>query len=152
METVKTYNLTVVSNNQAALLRAIGSIVETGATVTINKVASAPVEEEVGVRKYVVVGDVKGVDIIINTVDAEKYQQLKTDIKEAVEETKKVCKNPAAFFVTEMVNTDAKYVYYVAIRPTTEEEVNAANDFLSKANELASAHPGILSLSPIFNL
>ena len=59
METVKTYNLTVTSNDQAALLRAIECIVETGATVTINKVASEPEVEEVPTRKYFTVGDAR---------------------------------------------------------------------------------------------
>ena len=77
---------------------------------------------------------------------------MKTKLDKAVTKAKECCKKPAAFFVTEMVNTDAKYVYYLAIRPTTEEEAKAANTFLGKVNELTSLHPGILGLSPIFNL
>lgn len=59
METVKTYHLTVASKDQAALLRAIECIIETGVTVTINKVASEPEVEEVPTRKYFALGDTK---------------------------------------------------------------------------------------------
>ena len=151
METVKTYNLTIASKDQAALLRAIECIIETGATVTINKVANTSVEEAVVVRKYFAVGDVKGVDIFINTTNAEEFDYLKTKVDKAVAEAKECCKKPAAFFVTKL---DYLHVanLYIAIRPTTEEEAKAANVFLSMMEELKSLHPGRVGISPIFNL
>ena len=151
METVKTYNLTVSSNNQAALLRAIGTIVETGATVTINKVASEPVEEEVPIRKYFAVGDVKGVDIFINTSNVEEFDYLKTELDKAVIKAKECCKKPAAFFVTKLDYSHVRNLY-IAIRPTTDEEAKAANVFLIMVKELRSLHPGRVGISPIFNL
>lgn len=151
METVKTYNLTVASNDQAALLRAIGTIVETGASVTINKVASTPEVEEVPIRKYFAVGDVKGVDIFINTTNAEEFDYLKTKVDKAVTKVKECCKKPAAFFVTKLDYSHVRNLY-IAIRPTTEEEAKAANVFLSMVEELKSFHPGRVGISPIFNL
>lgn len=151
METVKTYNLTVASNDQAALLRAIGSIIETGASVTINKVANVPEVEEVPIRKYFAVGDVKGVDIFINTSNVEEFDYLKTEVDKAVIKAKECCKKPAAFFVTKLDYSHVRNLY-LAIRPTTEEEAKAVNAFLSMVEELKSLHPGRVCISPIFNL
>lgn len=151
METVKTYDLTITSNNQAALLRAIGSIIETGVRVTINNVTSTPLEEEVPIRKYFAVGDVKGVDIFINTSNAEEFEYLKTELDKAVIKAKERCKKPAAFFVTTLDYSHVRNLY-LAIRPTTEEEAKAVNVFLSMVEELKTFHPGRVGISPIFNL
>lgn len=199
--------MTLISNNQAALLNAIDRIIETGAGVTIAKVATPVAKEEVevgngsneqsnhdgidvildhpdaddtsghhqdlasdlgydlppiqcdilGITKYFEVGDSKGVDIVLNpinekSVTEEEYTQVKKHIEEAVAEAKKSC-HRSSFIVVDVTDSKSNnYVYYVTVRPTTDEEAEAANAFYRVMRELSYTHDNIINLSSTFDV
>lgn len=110
-----------------------------------------------GISKYFKVEDSKGVDIVLNPIDGKKvteeeYTQVKKLIDEAVAEAKKVCK-PTAFIVVDVTDSKSNnYVYYVTVRPTTDEEAGAANTFYCLMRELSYTHDNIINLSSTFNV
>lgn len=110
-----------------------------------------------GISKYFKVGDSKGVDIVLNPIDGKKvteeeYTQVKKLIDEALAEAKKVCK-PTAFIVVDVTDSKSNnYVYYVTVRPTTEDEVKAADAFYCVMKELSYIHDNIINLSAIFGV
>ena len=110
-----------------------------------------------GINKYFEVGDAKGVDIVLNPIDEksvteEEYTQVKKEIEEAVAEAKKYCKRSSFIVVDITDSSSSNYVYYVTIRPTTEEEASAANSFYCRMRELSYIHDNIINLSAIFNV
>lgn len=110
-----------------------------------------------GINKYFEVGDAKGVDIVLNPIDEksvteEEYTQVKKEIEEAVAEAKKVC-HRSSFIVVDVTDSKSNnYVYYVTVRPTTEEEASAANSFYCRMRELSYIHDNIINLSSTFNV
>lgn len=111
-----------------------------------------------GISKYFEVGDAKGVDIVLNPIDEksvteEEYTQVKKEIEEAVAEAKKYCKR-SSFIVVDITDSSKgnNYVYYVTIKPTTEEEASAANSFYCRMRELSYIHDNIINLSSTFNV
>lgn len=110
-----------------------------------------------GISKYFKVEDSKGVDIVLNPIDGKKvteeeYTQVKKLIDEALAEAKKVCK-PTAFIVVNLTNSSNNgFVYCVTIRPTTDEEVKAADAFYCVMKELSYIHDNIINLSAIFGV
>ena len=206
--------MTLISSNQATLLNAIDRIIETGASVTIAKVATPvakgkvevgngsneqsnhdgidvildhpdaddtsghhqdlkttvgdlaidlgydlpPIQCDIlGISKYFEVGDSKGVDIVLNpinekSVTEEEYTQVKKHIEEAVAEAKKSC-HRSSFIVVDVTDSKSNnYVYYVTVRPTTDEEAEAANVFYRVMRELSYTHDNIINLSSTFNV
>ena len=110
-----------------------------------------------GISKYFEVGDSKGVDIVLNPIDEKKvteeeYTQVKKEIEEAVAEAKKVCHRSSFIVVDVTDSTSNNYVYYVTVRPTTDEEVGAANAFYCVMKELSYTHDNIINLSSIFTV
>ena len=111
-----------------------------------------------GIRKYFEVDDSKGVDIILNPIDGnkvtgEEYTQVKKKIEELIAEAKKHCKR-SSFIVVDITDSSKgnNYVYYVTIKPTTEEEAKAADTFYRKMMELSLTHDNIINLSSIFTV
>lgn len=110
-----------------------------------------------GISKYFKVEDSKGVDIVLNPIDGKKvteeeYTQVKKLIDEAVAEAKKVCK-PTAFIVVDVTDSKSNnYVYYVTVRPTTDEEAEAANAFYRVMRELSYTHDNIINLTSTFDV
>lgn len=111
-----------------------------------------------GIRKYFEVDDSKGVDIVLNPIDDDKvteeeYNQVKAKIEELVAEAKKHCKR-SAFIVVDITDSSKgnNYVYYVTIKPTTEEEAKAVDTFYRKMMELSLTHDNIINLSSIFTV
>lgn len=108
-----------------------------------------------GIRKYFEVEDSKGVDIVLNPIDGDKvieeeYTQVKAKIEELIAEAKKHCKR-SSFIVVDITDSSKgnNYVYYVTIKPTTEEEAVAADTFYRKMMELSLTHDNIINLSSI---
>ena len=111
-----------------------------------------------GIRKYFEVEDSKGVDIVLNPIDGDKvteeeYTQVKAKIEELIAEAKKHCKR-SSFIVVDITDSSKgnNYVYYVTIKPTTEEEAKAADNFYRKMMELSLTHDNIINLSSIFTV
>lgn len=111
-----------------------------------------------GIRKYFEVDDSKGVDIVLNPIDGDKvieeeYTQVKAKIEELIAEAKKHCKR-SSFIVVDITDSSKgnNYVYYVTIKPTTEEEAVAADTFYRKMMELSLTHDNIINLSSIFTV
>lgn len=111
-----------------------------------------------GIRKYFEVEDSKGVDIVLNpingkTITEEEYTQVKAKIEELVAEAKKHCKR-SSFIVVDITDSSKgnNYVYYVTVKPTTEDEAKAADIFYRKMMELSLTHDNIINLSSIFTV
>ena len=111
-----------------------------------------------GIRKYFEVEDSKGVDIVLNPIDGDKvteeeYTQVKAKIEELIAEAKKHCKR-SSFIVVDITDSSKgnNYVYYVTIKPTSEDEVAAADNFYRKMMELSLTHDNIINLSSIFTV
>ena len=111
-----------------------------------------------GIRKYFEVEDSKGVDIVLNPIDGdevteEEYTQVKAKIEELIAETKKDCKR-SSFIVVDITDSSKgnNYVYYVTVKPTTEDEAKAADTFYRKMMELSLTHDNIINLSSIFTV
>ena len=111
-----------------------------------------------GISKYFKVEDSKGVDIALNPIDGktiteEEYTQVKAKIEELIAETKKDCKR-SSFIVVDITDSSKgnNYVYYVTIKPTTEEEAKAADTFYRKMMELSLTHDNIINLPSIFTV
>lgn len=111
-----------------------------------------------GIRKYFEVEDSKGVDIVLNPIDGDKvteeeYTQVKAKIEELIAETKKHCKR-SSFIVVDITDSSKgnNYVYYVTVKPTTEDEAKAADTFYRKMMELSLTHDNIINLSSIFTV
>lgn len=111
-----------------------------------------------GINKYFEVEDSKGVDIVLNPINGnsvteEEYTQVKKEIEELIAEAKKRCKR-SAFIVVDITDSSKgnNYVYYVTIKPTTEEEASAANSFYCRMRELSYIHDNIINLSSTFNV
>lgn len=111
-----------------------------------------------GINKYFEVEDSKGVDIVLNPINGnsvteEEYTQVKKEIEELIAEAKKHCKR-SAFIVVDITDSSKgnNYVYYVTIKPTTEEEASAANSFYCRMRELSYIHDNIINLSSTFNV
>ena len=110
-----------------------------------------------GIRKYFEVEDSKGLDIVLNPIDGDKvteeeYTQVKAKIDEAIAETKKDCKR-SSFIVVDVTDSKSNnYVYYVTIKPTTEEEAAAVDAFYREMMELSLTHDNIINLSSVFTV
>lgn len=110
-----------------------------------------------GIRKYFEVGDSKGINIVLNPIDGkgvteEEYTQVKKRIEEAVAEAKKSC-HRSSFIVVDVTDSKSNnYVYYVTIKPTTEEEAAAVDNFYREMMELSLTHDNIINLSSIFTV
>lgn len=198
--------MTLISNNQTALLNAIDRIIETGASVTIGKVDTvvAKVEEVgngsvkqnhnddtdaildhpvaddtsghhqdlasdlgydlppiqcniLGIAKHFKVGDAKGVDINLKSIDGdvvtkEKHEDVKARIDELVAKTKAVCARTSFIVVDFTEKNSGDYRYYVTIRPTTEDEVKAVDAFYNEMVVLGNVYSDSIFVTPIFNV
>ena len=110
-----------------------------------------------GIRKYFEVEDSKGLDIVLKPVDGktvteEEYTQVKAKIDKAIAEAKKDCKR-SSFIVVDVTDSKSNnYVYYVTVKPTTEEEAALVDYFYREMMELSLTHDNIINLSAIFNV
>ena len=210
--------MTLISNNQAALLNVIDRIIETGASVAIAKVDTvvAKVEEVgngsvkqnhnddtdaildhpvtddtfghhqdlkektdtssktdaasdlgydlppiqcniLGIAKHFKVGDAKGVDINLKSIDGdvvtkEEHEDVKAQIDELVAKTKAACARTSFIVVDFTEKNSGDYRYCVTIRPTTEDEVKAVDAFYNEMVVLGNVYSDSIFVTPIFNV
>ena len=110
-----------------------------------------------GIAKYFKVGDAKGVDINLKSIDGdvvtkEMHEDVKAQIDELVAKTKAACARTSFIVVDFTEKNSGDYRYCVTIRPTTEDEVKAVDAFYNEIVVLGNVYSGSIFVTPIFNV
>lgn len=118
----------------------------------------APIQCNIlGIAKHFKVGDAKGVDINLKSIDGdvvtkEKHEDVKARIDELVAKTKAACARTSFIVVDFTEKNSGDYRYYVTIRPTTEDEVKAVDAFYNEMVVLGNVYSDSIFVTPIFNV
>ena len=110
-----------------------------------------------GIAKHFKVGDAKGVDINLKSIDGdvvtkEKHEDVKAQIDELVAKTKAACARTSFIVVDFTEKNSGDYRYCVTIRPTTEDEVKAVDAFYNEMVVLGNVYSDSIFVTPIFNV
>lgn len=110
-----------------------------------------------GIAKHFKVGDAKGVDINLKSIDGdvvtkEKHEDVKAQIDELIAKTKAACARTSFIVVDFTEKNSGDYRYCVTIRPTTEDEVKAVDAFYNEMVVLANTYSKVIGTTPIFNV
>ena len=110
-----------------------------------------------GIAKHFKVGDAKGVDINLKSIDGdvvtkEKHEDVKARIDELVAKTKAACARTSFIVVDFTEKNSGDYRYCVTIRPTTEDEVKAVDAFYNEMVVLGNVYSDSIFVTPIFNV
>lgn len=110
-----------------------------------------------GIAKHFKVGDAKGVDINLKSIDGdvvtkEKHEDVKAQIDELVAKTKAACARTSFIVVDFTEKNSGDYRYCVTIRPTTEDEVKAVDAFYNEMVVLGNVYSDSIFVTTIFNV
>lgn len=110
-----------------------------------------------GIAKHFKVGDAKGVDINLKSIDGdvvtkEEHEDVKVQIDELVAKTKAACARTSFIVVDFTEKNSGDYRYCVTIRPTTEDEVKAVDAFYNEMVVLGNVYSDSIFVTPIFNV
>lgn len=110
-----------------------------------------------GIAKHFKVGDAKGVDINLKSIDGdvvtkEKHEDVKAQIDKLIAKTKAACARTSFIVVDFTEKNSGDYRYCVTIRPTTEDEVKAVDAFYNEMVVLGNVYSDSIFVTPIFNV